>query len=137
MTSSDLLTILPLTVLAGWACLLLLLDLFISKARKGVTAFLAALGVLVTLALTLLQSGSELPGFGGMVVLDKFSTFVQALLLLSGLLGLALAYGYVKRMGLERGEYYTLLLFSLAGMLIRNKVTGRPSKVQVEDGGKG
>jgi len=123
MTSSDLLTILPLTVLTGWACVLLLLDLFIPRARKGVTAFLAAAGVLVALALTLLQSGSELPGFGGMVVLDRFSTFVQALLLLSGLLGLALAYGYVKRMGLERGEYYTLLLFSLAGMMLMAQAT--------------
>ena len=53
-----------------------------------------------------------------MVVLDGFSTFVNALLLVSGLLGVALAYGYVKRMGIERGEYYTLLLFSVTGMML-------------------
>ena len=53
-----------------------------------------------------------------MVVADGFSTFVNALLLVSGLLGVALAYGYVKRMGLERGEYYTLLLFSVTGMML-------------------
>ncbi len=53
-----------------------------------------------------------------MVVLDGFSIFVNALLLLSGLLGIALAYGYIKRMDLERGEYYTLLLFSITGMML-------------------
>ncbi len=53
-----------------------------------------------------------------MVVLDGFSTFVNAILLISGLLGVALAYGYVKRMGIERGEYYTLLLFSVTGMML-------------------
>jgi NADH-quinone oxidoreductase subunit N len=53
-----------------------------------------------------------------MVVADGFSTFVNALLLVSGLLGVSLAYGYVKRMGLERGEYYTLLLFSVTGMML-------------------
>jgi NADH-quinone oxidoreductase subunit N len=40
------------------------------------------------------------------------------LLLISGLLGIALAYGYTQRMGIERGEYYTLLLFSVSGMML-------------------
>ena len=53
-----------------------------------------------------------------MVVLDGFSTFINALLLVSGMLGIALAYGYVKRMGIERGEYYILLLFSVTGMML-------------------
>jgi NADH-quinone oxidoreductase subunit N len=30
----------------------------------------------------------------------------------------ALAYGYVKRVGIERGEYYTFLLFSVIGMML-------------------
>jgi len=53
-----------------------------------------------------------------MVILDGFSVFVDALLLVSGLFGVALAYGYLKRMGLERGEYYSLLLFSIIGMML-------------------
>jgi NADH-quinone oxidoreductase subunit N len=39
-------------------------------------------------------------------------------LLISGLLGIALAYDYVKRVGIERGEYYVLLLFSITGMML-------------------
>jgi NADH-quinone oxidoreductase subunit N len=53
-----------------------------------------------------------------MVVSDGFSVFVNALLLLTGLLGVALAFGYVKRMGIERGEFYTLMLFSISGMML-------------------
>jgi NADH-quinone oxidoreductase subunit N len=53
-----------------------------------------------------------------MVSLDGFSVFVNSLLLVSGLLGVALAYGYVKRMGIERGEYYSLMLFSICGMML-------------------
>jgi NADH-quinone oxidoreductase subunit N len=109
--------ILPLLVLTIWACLLLLVDLFVK--RKGITAFLAALGLLVAFFFTLVQIGQEPDtSFNNMVVLDGFSTFVNTLLLLSGLLGVALAYGYVKRTGIERGEYYTLLLFSVAGMML-------------------
>jgi NADH-quinone oxidoreductase subunit N len=48
---------------------------------------------------------------------------VNALLLVSGVLGIALAYGYLKRMGLERGEYYALLLFSVTGMMLMAQAT--------------
>ena len=123
MTQSDFYTVLPLTLLTAWACVLLLLDLFIPKDRKGITALLSALGLALTLGFTLSQTGREVTGFSGMVVLDGFSTFVNALLLVSGLLGIALAYGYVKRMGLERGEYYTLLLFSVTGMMLMAQAT--------------
>jgi len=115
---TDFPTILPLTLLTVWACVLLLVDLFIPKERKGITAFLAAFGLALTLSFTLMQIGEEKTGFKGMIVLDGFSIFVNGLLLVSGLLGIALAYGYVRRMGLERGEYYTLLLFSVTGMML-------------------
>ena len=118
LTSADYSTIWPLILLTVWASVLLLVDLFIPKERKGMTALLSALGLALTLGLTISQIGQEITGFNGMVVLDGFSVFVNALLLVSGLLGIALAYGYVRRMGLERGEYYTLLLFSVTGMML-------------------
>jgi NADH-quinone oxidoreductase subunit N len=114
----DFYTILPLLILTVWACALLLVDLFIPSNRKGITAFLAALGLAVALGYTLTQIGVESRGFNGMVALDGFSTFANTLLLSSGLFGVALTYGYIKRMGFERGEYYTLLLFSVTGMML-------------------
>lgn len=117
-TFTDFYTILPYIILTVWACLLLLVDLFIPKERKGITASLAALGLAVALGFAISQHGQVLPGFAGMVTLDGFSTFANILLLVSGLFGIALAYGYTKRMGIARGEYYTLLLFSVTGMML-------------------
>ena len=115
----DLTPILPLTFLVVWACVLLLVDLFIPDDRKGITAALSALGLALALGWTLTQIGREpLEAFSGMVVLDGFSVFVNALLLVSGLLGIALSFGYIKRMKIERGEYYTLMLFSISGMML-------------------
>jgi NADH-quinone oxidoreductase subunit N len=118
----DFTTILPVTVLTAWACVLLLLDVFLIK-RKGVTALLAAFGLAASLGLTIYQSGMSVKGFSDMVALDGFSTYLNALQLVCGLLGIALAYAYVKRMGLERGEYYTLLLFSIVGMMLMAQAT--------------
>ena len=118
MTHSDLNTLLPLIFLTVWACVLLLVDLFIPKGRKGWTAFLAAVGLASAMGLTLAHVGQEGTAFSGMVVLDGFSSFLDLLFLATGLLGIALAYGYLKRMGIERGEYYALLLFSVTGMML-------------------
>jgi NADH-quinone oxidoreductase subunit N len=124
MTLNDLFinlnTILPLVVLICWASLLLLVNAFAPKERGGqVSALLSALGLAVTLVLTLVTLNSQ-PGavFGGMLVVDGFSNFLNVLLLLSGLGGIALAYDYLRRTGLEKGEYYTLLMFAISGMML-------------------
>ncbi|PKN95496.1 MAG: NADH-quinone oxidoreductase subunit N [Chloroflexi bacterium HGW-Chloroflexi-6] len=118
MTQIDFEVLLPVITLASWASLLLLADLFVPRERKGLTALLAAAGLLVTLGFSLNQFGREAVGFGGMVTLDGFSTFLVCLFLLSGLLGIGLAFNYLKRMNIERGEYYALLLFSVVGMML-------------------
>jgi NADH-quinone oxidoreductase subunit N len=123
MTQTDFYILLPLTILTAWSCALLLVDLFIPKDRKSLTAFLAALGLAITLGFVLAQIGQSGIGFNGMLVFDGFSTFTSALILLSGLLGIALAYGYIKRMGIERGEYYSLMLFSMTGMMLMTQAT--------------
>ncbi len=119
----DFSTIIPVTFLAAWACVLLLVDLFIPQQRKGWTALLAAVGLASTMGLTLLQAGRELAGFNNMVVMDGFSNFLNILFLLTGLLGIAVAYGYLRRMNIERGEYYPLMLFSIAGMMLMSQAT--------------
>ena len=120
--TSDLLVslgaILPLIVLVGWACALLLVDLAIPQERKGWTALLAALGLLVVAGLVLFRFGKPIVGFGGMVVVDDFANFLSLLLLVSGLAGIALSYDYLKRMSIGHSEYYVLLMFSLTGMIL-------------------
>ncbi len=119
---TDLLVLLPLTFLLGWASLLLLADLFIPAKNKGALALLSALGLAVSLAMALVQKGPAL-AFGGTVALDGFSTFLNVLFLASGLVAVALAYDYLKHMHLERNTYYILLLFSVGGMMLMGMST--------------
>jgi NADH-quinone oxidoreductase subunit N len=118
MTPNDLLTILPLIVLVTWACLLLLVILFIRKERAWLTPLLAAIGLVLTLGVSLTQIGRTSTAFGGMVVVDGFASFLFVVVLCTGLAGVAVAFDYLKRMGIDRGEYYVLLLFSISGMML-------------------
>jgi len=122
MSGSDLIAstqaILPLVILVIWACVLLLLDVFFLKQRSTITAALAALGLLVALGFVVARFGTTISGFGGMVVADNFSNFLNLLILTSGLAGVALAYDYLRRTGVDKGEYYILLLFAIVGMML-------------------
>jgi NADH-quinone oxidoreductase subunit N len=123
MTTNDLLSVLPLIILVVWACGLLLVNVF-TQRHKGIAPFVAAIGLAITLVITLVQAGgSQRVAFNGMVIVDGFSSFLNALFLGSGLVGVALAYDYNKRMGLDRGEYYVLLLFSISGMMLMATAT--------------
>jgi NADH-quinone oxidoreductase subunit N len=104
--------------LVSWATLLILVDLFITKERKWLTAMLAALGLFVTLGFTLAQVGQEVVAFGGMVVVDGFAVFLNVLFLVSGIVAIALAYDYLKRLFIDRSEYYILLMYSISGMML-------------------
>ncbi len=54
----------------------------------------------------------------GVVVADNFGLFVTGVLIAVGLLSLALSAPTVDRERLPRGEYYALMLFALAGMML-------------------
>jgi NADH-quinone oxidoreductase subunit N len=121
MTTNDLIIILPTLILVVWAILLLLVDLWLPPERKAITALLAALGLAITLGVNLALGGmvgNLEPGFSNMVVLDGFAVFTNTLILASSLLGVAIAYDFIRRTGMNRGEYYVLLLISTAGMLM-------------------
>jgi len=120
MTLQDLIVVLPTVLLSVWAVVLLVVDLWIPAGRKGMTALLAAIGAAASLGVNLMLIGMDYPdtGFGGMAVLDGFSIFANILILGSALLGIAVAYDYNRRTGIERGEYYVLLLLSSAGMML-------------------
>lgn len=116
--AANLADILPLSIVILWACLLLLVDLFIPKENKAWTAVLAALGMLVAIGFSIAESGVDSQAFGGMLAVDGFSRFLTILVLGSGLVAIMLSHDYLTRLGIQRGEYYVLLMFSISGMML-------------------
>ena len=122
--SINLLALLPVIMLLGGTCVLLLVDLFIPRERKYWTAWLALVGVFASATVIVSQTSSyvatglALEAFNGMVVVDGFSLFLQALFLVTAFLGILIAMNYLPRRNIQRGEYYSLILFSTAGMMI-------------------
>lgn len=120
---SDLITVLPAMFVAVWGIGLLVIDLWIPPSRKGLTAFLAAMGLAIALGLSMALFGIQATttgrlGFGGMAILDGFALYADVLILGAAILGVGLAHDFIRRMNMNRGEYYVLLLISTAGMIL-------------------
>ena len=127
MLNMNLPVYLPLVFTAVWAVFLLLVDLWIPKGRKGITAIFAAIGFVVGMVLAYQQF--FIPGirlgitaFNDMVVVDGFSVVLTIVFMITGLVVTALSVDYMRRMKIEKGEFYSLLFFSVTGMILLAQV---------------
>ncbi len=120
-TIKDLLSIIPELIVAGSACVLLLVDLLISKERKACMAVLSILSVIAAGVASYWLLGADFMGaksFAGMFELDGFSTFFKFVFYTATVLSILLSFHYVKEEDINLGEYYVLMLFSLSGMMV-------------------
>jgi NADH-quinone oxidoreductase subunit N len=108
----------PTLVLLGAAVLVLLLDLLPPHGDKTHLAGVALLGVIGALLVALTRWGRDHRGFRDMVVLDNYALFVDVVICYAAALVILLSIDYLRREGLQSGEYYALLLFSASGMML-------------------
>ena len=111
----------PELILAGAALLCIALDLLYKPADKMPCWGIAFAGCAAALIATIAVWGNEKAAFSGLVRMDNLSGFFTVLFLMAGLLTLFLSASYVAREGFLAGEYYTLLLVSMTGMLFMAK----------------
>jgi len=121
--SFNLLIALPVILVAGGGMLIMLLELFVSNQRKRwvpwLTLFALALALLQTAGLWGYSGGTFTPRDGSpMLLVDNYATFLNVTFLLTGLLTVLISVNYLRRTGLERPEFYSLVLFSISGMML-------------------
>jgi NADH-quinone oxidoreductase subunit N len=66
----------------------------------------------------LAEIGREGDAFSGMFSADQFTYMVNIIALIGGFIGILVSYDYLERTGTERGEFYTLILFSALGAML-------------------
>ncbi len=108
---------LPAVLLLLGAIVLLVVDLLLPARRKALTGWLALLGVLISLVLTIVNFDTVGDAFGGMFVADQFTSFVNVIVLISAGVGILLAMDYLRRTHMDRTDYYLLLLLTTGGMM--------------------
>jgi NADH-quinone oxidoreductase subunit N len=119
MSVNDLITILPFLIMVVGGIALLLIDLAIPADKKQNTAWLAiAVTLLSGLSALALWANPPADSFYRMVRGDGYAYFLDALLAGIGVVTLLLTLRYNEARGIMRGEFFPLMMFSLAGMML-------------------
>ena len=108
----------PALIVIGTGCLVLLLDLLPPRESKVHLATVALIGVVAALLTSLAAWGGRGRGFHDMVILDNYALFFHVVICYAAALIVLLSIDYLRRNGVESGEYYALVLFSTSGMLL-------------------
>ena len=107
----------PVLIVAITAFLVMFVELFISDKRA--LGYLGLLGVVVAAVYSFLMFGSSTtPTFQNMVVSDGYALVLYLIFTVTAALSILVSLSYLGERGLQRGEYYALLLFSTLGMML-------------------
>src|SRR5881275_3045467 len=120
LSANDLYLLAPELSLTVLALVVMVVDLFVK--RRAVTVMVALLGLIVpaafaiTQALTLDFSVAH-HAFFNMLVVDQYAIFFNIVFLIIAAVIILSSYSYVGKYVKADGEFYTLLLFSVTGMM--------------------
>ena len=115
----DLRPALPAAIVAVTGLALLLLQAFAGKGARPPFAGVSVAGLAAALSSVALLATGDGRGtlMAGSLAADGYALFFEALLLAVAIGAVLLSPSYLRENGLERGEYYALVLFSVVGML--------------------
>jgi NADH-quinone oxidoreductase subunit N len=125
------LTLAPLLMVGAGALLLMLVEVLMKSRRRGPGGEPTASGLALGATLVLVAGGVsamalwfygvdhlDTASLSPWLNVDRFSLFFDGLLCLGGALAALLAGGYLPEHNLDRGEFYSLLLFSTFGAMM-------------------
>jgi len=107
--------ILPELLLVGVAVMLIGFDLFLPRQRQ-LLPWMTVVGALAALGMVLGAQPGE--GFGGMFVIDGYATIFKTICLGAVIITTLMSEHFLRIINLRQGEYYSLLVLSLVGMLL-------------------
>jgi NADH-quinone oxidoreductase subunit N len=132
MSELQLPLVLPVAILAAWGLLVLLMAPFYRETGRGLAALVSPWSVaLLGVFFAGWASVMQWRGIGlavattayGMVRVDRFGVYLSLLVLVVGFMTLLFSARFLEREGAEQGEFYALMLFALAGMILMLETT--------------
>lgn len=116
-TVQDLYAIAPVVIVSCTAFAVLIIE-SLAKRTENLSCTISIVGLVLALVITHILPWESGLAFSGMVTSGGFSSFFSIVFLLAGVLTVMLSHSYIKKDDLEHGEYYSLVLIAIVGMML-------------------
>ncbi len=117
LTRTDFATIIPVLIVTLAGCFVLVAEAIRRRGDWMPHAWLAAIGLGGAIWTSIAQWNANNVGFG-VILADNYALFFNVAICGMGLLTVMLSAGTASRDRLPEGEYYALMMFSIAGMML-------------------
>ncbi len=115
----DFAPVMPEIFLLAASCFVLLADLFVKDSNRIITYILAQLALLITAGLIIANFNADVvTTLSDMFVLDPLAKVLKISILLITVAVFVYSRSYLKARQMYKGEYFTLGLFAVLGMMI-------------------
>ncbi len=106
----------PQLVVIVFGFIVFFVDLWLPRGLKSINGILSLVGLLCALFVSVYMFGHHQVAFKGMAIMDRMSNFTDIIILSTSILAVVMGFGFLEREEINTGEYYTVLLFSVAAM---------------------
>ncbi|MBI3538054.1 MAG: NADH-quinone oxidoreductase subunit N [Chloroflexi bacterium] len=113
----------PALLVSITALVVLMGELFINNKRA--LGYLSIAGLIFASFAAFALWGSNASAFRGMIAADNFGLFLTLTILIGAVFSILLAMDFARTHALAQGEYYVLVLGSVAGMILMATATDR------------
>ncbi|WP_303849535.1 NADH-quinone oxidoreductase subunit N [Seleniivibrio woodruffii] len=110
-------SIFPEVLMTIFGLILVVLDVMTKKEKKSMVGYFGIAFLLITALLTNPQVGGKYLGFNNMLMWDNFSYVFFVIFALAYTLTTLGSVEYLKDKGILKGEFYTIMFFSILGMM--------------------
>lgn len=117
-TASDMMRFLPELILTVFGTLIMVLEPLTADDNKGRLGVIGLIGLAAAFWGTAVASTDPGTAFNQMLIVDGFGTFFRFLCIGVGILTILCSFAYLKREHCSSGEYYALILYSVAGQCV-------------------
>jgi NADH-quinone oxidoreductase subunit N len=114
----NLIVITPELIIVATGIVVLVAGLFIRENRNLWLALVSLTGLAMAMVAVIGLWGQAITGLGGMAVADHFALFLGGVFLIVAALTVLASVAYRPVRDADRGEYYALVLFATAGMML-------------------
>ncbi len=115
------LAIMPVSLASLLGILLLGLGLYVDDDET--LGWVTLIGFGLTAVASLLLAGQKVSTLNGTFALDGYAVFFDVLFLVAGMVVVLMSMTYLERTGIPAGDYYALISFAIAGMIVMASAT--------------
>jgi NADH-quinone oxidoreductase subunit N len=119
----NLMAIAPEIVLLAFAFLMLIFTPMLGRSNAKSGGIISLIAIAAAFVVNIFVKDMDFSTLGGMIVIDTFSVYFNAIILLASFITVVISLGYIGHFGILDGEFYLLMLFSTSGMMLMGSAT--------------